>query len=215
MQSRPASSSSRRTAFRLSCRSARSARTWLCRLSATRSIGASSPASRERERVAAAVKRLQIDARAGSEVRRLSGGNQQKVVIARWVAAGFQTLLCFDPTSGIDVGTKHQIYRLLREMADSGIGGAAVYFRAAGNRRLCATGRSSCSAAKSSRKWRPPMRTKAPCFAQRMGSGSPAELAPRVARPPPRKQALRPEQTARGAAPGPIVSQGRRGSPGT
>lgn len=78
------------------------------------------PASRERERVAAAVKRLQIDARAGSEVRRLSGGNQQKVVIARWVAAGFQTLLCFDPTSGIDVGTKHQIYRLLREMADSG-----------------------------------------------------------------------------------------------
>ncbi|HEX9168297.1 MAG TPA: ATP-binding cassette domain-containing protein, partial [Roseiarcus sp.] len=78
------------------------------------------PASRERERVAAAVKRLQIDARAGSEVRRLSGGNQQKVVIARWVAAGFQTLLCFDPTSGIDVGTKHQIYRLLREMADAG-----------------------------------------------------------------------------------------------
>ncbi len=78
------------------------------------------PAGRERERVAAAVKRLQIDARAGSEVRRLSGGNQQKVVIARWVAAGFQTLLCFDPTSGIDVGTKHQIYRLLREMADSG-----------------------------------------------------------------------------------------------
>jgi ribose transport system permease protein len=42
------------------------------------------------------------------------------VVIARWVAAGFQTLLCFDPTSGIDVGTKHQIYRLLREMADAG-----------------------------------------------------------------------------------------------
>ena len=50
----------------------------------------------------------------------LSGGNQQKVVIARWVAAGFQTLLCFDPTRGIDVGTKHQIYRLLREIADTG-----------------------------------------------------------------------------------------------
>src|SRR5271166_2975620 len=74
----------------------------------------------ERQRVAAAVKRLQIDARAGSELRRLSGGNQQKVVIARWIATGFQTLLCFDPTSGIDVGTKHQIYRLLREMADAG-----------------------------------------------------------------------------------------------
>jgi ribose transport system ATP-binding protein len=74
----------------------------------------------ERERVGAAVKRLQIDARAGSELRRLSGGNQQKVVIARWVAAGFQTLLCFDPTRGIDVGTKHQIYRLLRGLADAG-----------------------------------------------------------------------------------------------
>ena len=74
----------------------------------------------ERRRVGAAVKRLQIDARAGSELRRLSGGNQQKVVIARWIAAGFQTLLCFDPTRGIDVGTKHQIYRLLREMADAG-----------------------------------------------------------------------------------------------
>jgi ribose transport system permease protein len=74
----------------------------------------------ERERVAAAVKRLQIDARAGSELRRLSGGNQQKVVIARWIANGFETLLCFDPTRGIDVGTKHQIYRLLREMAAAG-----------------------------------------------------------------------------------------------
>jgi ribose transport system permease protein len=74
----------------------------------------------ERKRVDAAVKRLQIDARAGSELRRLSGGNQQKVVIARWVAAGFQILLCFDPTRGIDVGTKHQIYRLLRELADAG-----------------------------------------------------------------------------------------------
>ncbi len=74
----------------------------------------------ERQRVAAAVKRLQIDARAGSELRRLSGGNQQKVVIARWIATGFQTLLCFDPTRGIDVGTKHQIYRLLREMANAG-----------------------------------------------------------------------------------------------
>jgi ribose transport system ATP-binding protein len=74
----------------------------------------------ERQRVGAAVKRLQIDTRAESELRRLSGGNQQKVVIARWIATGFQTLLCFDPTRGIDIGTKHQIYRLLREMADGG-----------------------------------------------------------------------------------------------
>ena len=74
----------------------------------------------ERERVSNAVKRLQIDTRAESQLRRLSGGNQQKVVIARWIATGFQTLLCFDPTRGIDIGTKHQIYRLLREMADAG-----------------------------------------------------------------------------------------------
>jgi ribose transport system ATP-binding protein len=74
----------------------------------------------ERERVSSAVKRLQIDTRAESQLRRLSGGNQQKVVIARWIATGFQTLLCFDPTRGIDIGTKHQIYRLLREVAEAG-----------------------------------------------------------------------------------------------
>jgi ribose transport system ATP-binding protein len=77
----------------------------------------------ERERVGAAVERLQIDIRAQGEVRRLSGGNQQKVTIARWVAGGIETLLCFDPTRGIDIRTKRQIYRLLRELAD---GGAAI-----------------------------------------------------------------------------------------
>jgi ribose transport system ATP-binding protein len=70
--------------------------------------------------VDASVERLQIDARAGAEVRRLSGGNQQKVTIARWVAGGVRTLLCFDPTRGIDIGTKNQIYVLLRELADAG-----------------------------------------------------------------------------------------------
>ena len=74
----------------------------------------------ERRRVDGAVRKLQIDTRAASEVRRLSGGNMQKVVIARWIAAGFKTLLCFDPTRGIDIGTKRQIYALLREVADEG-----------------------------------------------------------------------------------------------
>lgn len=74
----------------------------------------------EEARVDAAVERLQIDTRARSEVRRLSGGNQQKVTIARWVAMGVRTLLCFDPTRGIDIRTKRQIYGLLRELADSG-----------------------------------------------------------------------------------------------
>ena len=76
--------------------------------------------SSERRRIDGAVSTLQIDARAGNEVRRLSGGNQQKVTIARWVAGGVKTMLCFDPTRGIDIGTKNQIYRLLRELAAEG-----------------------------------------------------------------------------------------------
>jgi ribose transport system ATP-binding protein len=75
---------------------------------------------REGRKVDEAVDTLQIDARAGSEVRRLSGGNQQKVTIARWVASGVETLLCFDPTRGIDIRTKTQIYVLLRELAAAG-----------------------------------------------------------------------------------------------
>ena len=74
----------------------------------------------ERMRVESAIGRLQIDTRAGSELRRLSGGNQQKVIIARWLASGFNTLLCFDPTRGIDIGTKRQIYALVRELAAAG-----------------------------------------------------------------------------------------------
>jgi ribose transport system ATP-binding protein len=77
----------------------------------------------EKPKVDRAIDRLQIDTRAQSEVRFLSGGNQQKVTIARWVAGGVQTMLCFDPTRGIDIRTKHQIYPLLRELAQ---GGAAV-----------------------------------------------------------------------------------------
>ncbi len=75
---------------------------------------------RERIVVDTAVARLQIDARAGGEVRRLSGGNQQKVTIARWVAGGVRTMLCFDPTRGIDIRTKQQIYVLLRDLAEAG-----------------------------------------------------------------------------------------------
>ena len=80
----------------------------------------------ERARVEAAVERLQIDTRAEAELRRLSGGNQQKVVIARWIASGFKVLLCFDPTRGIDIGTKRQIYGLVRELA--GAGSAVLLF---------------------------------------------------------------------------------------
>ena len=74
----------------------------------------------ERRKVDKAIGTLQIDTRAASEVRRLSGGNQQKVTIARWVAGGVRTMLCFDPTRGIDIGTKQQIYQLLRDLAAEG-----------------------------------------------------------------------------------------------
>lgn len=78
----------------------------------------------ETERVERAVDRLDIDVRAGRQVQRLSGGNQQKVTVGRWLASGFETLLCFDPTRGIDIQTKAQIYDLLRELANEG---AAIF----------------------------------------------------------------------------------------
>ena len=70
--------------------------------------------------VASAIDRLSVDTRAASQVRRLSGGNQQKVVLGRWLVSGFRTLLCFDPTRGIDIQTKREIYTLLRELAADG-----------------------------------------------------------------------------------------------
>ena len=76
----------------------------------------------EKKLVDKAVQTLQIDSRAANEVRRLSGGNQQKVTIARWVAGGVHMMLCFDPTRGIDIRTKNQIYHLLRDLADAGAG---------------------------------------------------------------------------------------------
>jgi ribose transport system ATP-binding protein len=85
-------------------------------------IGSWGPVNLKREaaRVAEAIARLQIDTRAQGEVRRLSGGNQQKVTIGRWLATGVETLLLFDPTRGIDVRTKRQIYPLVRELAENG-----------------------------------------------------------------------------------------------
>jgi ribose transport system ATP-binding protein len=55
----------------------------------------------------------------------LSGGNQQKVVIAKWLMVAPKVILLNDPTRGIDVGTKQEIYQLMRRLADSG---AAILF---------------------------------------------------------------------------------------
>jgi ribose transport system ATP-binding protein len=55
----------------------------------------------------------------------LSGGNQQKVVIAKWLMVSPRIILLNDPTRGIDVGTKQEMYQLLRKLADAG---AAIIF---------------------------------------------------------------------------------------
>jgi ribose transport system ATP-binding protein len=67
------------------------------------------------------VARLQIKAPdAAAAVGTLSGGNQQKVVLAKWLMTDPGIILLNDPTRGIDVGTKQEIYRLLRNLAVEG-----------------------------------------------------------------------------------------------
>jgi D-xylose transport system ATP-binding protein len=51
----------------------------------------------------------------------LSGGNQQKVVIAKWLMSSPRVLIMDDPTRGIDVGAKYEIYKLMNELAESGV----------------------------------------------------------------------------------------------
>src|SRR5579883_3300395 len=84
----------------------------------------------DRAKESAAVKRsiarLQIKIGAPSDaVSTLSGGNQQKVVLAKWLLTEPRIILLNDPTRGIDVGTKQELYRLMRELADQG---AAILF---------------------------------------------------------------------------------------
>ncbi|TIT60083.1 MAG: sugar ABC transporter ATP-binding protein, partial [Mesorhizobium sp.] len=77
---------------------------------------------KERATVASAIQRLQIDTRAQGEVQRLSGGNQQKVILGRWLSEqGVRVLIVDEPTRGIDVGAKSEIYELLYQLAEDGM----------------------------------------------------------------------------------------------
>ncbi|AHI01109.1 sugar ABC transporter ATP-binding protein [Kutzneria viridogrisea] len=78
---------------------------------------------RQRELVDTFMRRLRIKAASQEQrVSELSGGNQQKVMLARWLAMSPKVLLLDEPTRGIDVGAKAEVQALVDELADQGLG---------------------------------------------------------------------------------------------
>ena len=76
----------------------------------------------ERQAAAAVCAKLQVKTPSlETKTATLSGGNQQKVVLAKWLSLGPKVLIVDEPTRGIDVGAKAEIYRLLRELAGEGV----------------------------------------------------------------------------------------------
>lgn len=56
------------------------------------------------------------------EVGKLSGGNQQKVVLSKWIMNNPKLLILDEPTRGIDVGAKYEIYKIMNELVQQGVG---------------------------------------------------------------------------------------------
>lgn len=84
-----------------------------------RGFYAGAPAARVR--IGEEVENLGIRLRDASQtIGELSGGNQQKSLLARWLVRGVKFLICEEPTRGVDIGAKSEIYRVLRALADSG-----------------------------------------------------------------------------------------------
>jgi len=77
---------------------------------------------RRRQRVVAetSLRPLDFKMQVGMRARLLSGVNQQKVVLARWLLSDCDVFIFDEPTRGIDVGTKGEIHTLMRRLADSG-----------------------------------------------------------------------------------------------
>jgi ribose transport system ATP-binding protein len=83
-------------------------------------VGILSPAG-ERRRIERAMDRYNVRPRDPERaIGTLSGGNQQKAVLARWLESGSRLLLLEEPTAGVDVGSKAEIYALLRDQAATG-----------------------------------------------------------------------------------------------
>jgi len=79
--------------------------------------------SSEREVAAKYIDQLRIRTPSTEQlVKNLSGGNQQKVVLARWLALGPSLLVLDEPTRGVDVGAKAEIYAIIDQLARAGVG---------------------------------------------------------------------------------------------
>ncbi len=92
--------------------------------------------------VSALLKRLDLQPLKGAakaKIRIFSGGNQQKVIIARWLLGSADIFMFDEPTQGIDVGAREQVYEVIRELAEQGAGIIIVSSEAEELARLCST----------------------------------------------------------------------------